>query len=81
MDESQIIFWGLGQVGAWIVMGLVGSLIVVWSMGFFDHGPRQSPEDIEYKKEQEKQFRKENPKESIWPMPIFMIIALGFAFS
>ena len=81
MDTSEIVGYGLGQIGMWIVAGLVGSLIVIWMMGFFDHGPRKGPEDLEYEKEQEKKYRKENPKESIWPLAIGMAIVLWLLFS
>jgi len=80
MDE-QIIFWGLGQVGFWVLSGIVGSLIVAWIMGFFDDGPRKSIEDIEYERERDRKYREEKPKESIWPILILVIIVAWFTFS
>jgi len=81
MDEPKIISWIFSQIGFWIFSGIVGSLIVAWIMGFFDHGPNKSPIDIEYEKEREKQYKKENTQESMWPILILVIIVAWFTFS
>jgi len=79
--EHQIIGWVFSQVGFWILSGIFGSLIVAWIMGFFDHEPIKSKEDIEWERERERKYREENPKESIWPILILVIIAGWLVFS
>ena len=64
MDESEIIFWGLGQAGAWIVTGLVGSLIVVWIMGFLTMGQDKAQKIWNTKRNRKSNSGKKIPKKA-----------------